>query len=126
MHPEGAQASEGARAIGSSREVLQLGRALGNRAQHGVAVGDGFVAWQTNGTGETFGGDNDYELVVGHQYVKYKGIASSRLLDVLGEATKDIWQSGVPLVPIVPARTNMELKPKTVVREQSGEFPIRW
>lgn len=87
---------------------------------------DGLVARWANGTGETFGGDNDYELVVGHQYVKYKGIASSRLLDVLGEATKDIWQSGVPLVPIVPARTNMELKPKTAVREEPSEFPIRW
>jgi len=89
-------------------------------------MGDGLVTGKANGTGETFGGDNDYELVVGHHYFKYKGIASSRLLDVLREATKDIWQSGVPLVPIVPTRTSVELKPKTVVREQSGEFPIRW
>jgi hypothetical protein len=48
---------------------------------------------------------NDSRVIEGHWRFKYNGIASLSLVDVIGEATEDIWQSRVPLVPVVPSWT---------------------
>src|SRR5450631_289805 len=72
FHAQSSQASESAGAVGAGRKILQLGRAFGDPAQHGVAMRNGFIAGQANGSGEGLGGANYDRLVLGHSSFNIK------------------------------------------------------
>ena len=52
---QGFHAAEGAVAVGGQREIGQFAGAFGDAREHGVAVGDGFVAWGDYAAGDDFG-----------------------------------------------------------------------